>query len=78
MMGRWMRLRVGGLRDIVNGYGLLFPQGNAQALAGQVLKLYQNQGYYNEIADRCFSRAQQFDIQHMVTAYIHVYENLLE
>lgn len=69
---------VDGLRDIVGGYGLLFPQGDAQALADQVLKLYQTPSYYNEIAERCLSRARQFDIQNMVTAYIHVYKKVLK
>lgn len=69
---------VGGLREIVNGYGQLFPQGCAQALAEQVLKLYENQGYYNEIAERCLKRAQEYDIGQMVEQYIVIYRKIFE
>lgn len=69
---------VPGLHETVNGYGLLFPQGDAKALAAQIIKLYEDKGFYRQIAEQCLGRAQEFDIHHMIQQYIAVYKGLIK
>lgn len=68
---------VTGLRDIVKGYGLLFEQGNAKELAGQVKMLYEDKAFYKKIQKSCLYRAKNFDIQTMVEAYISAYKKVI-
>ncbi len=68
---------VDGLREIVENYGLLFEQGSEKQLSYQIMKLYQNKLYYNEVAIKCYRRALEFDIKQMVNQYIKVYENVI-
>ena len=69
---------VDGLREIVNGYGLLFPHGDAQALASKIEKLANNKEYYDTIACQCSKRAADFDISKMVDGYLKVYNSILK
>lgn len=69
---------VPGLREIVEGYGLLFEKGNAEELAQLISKLYHDQEFYNQIAKKCLERAQEFDISKMVEKYIKIYKLLTE
>ena len=64
---------VNGLREVTNGYGILFPHGDDQALANEIKQLAEDQSYYNQIASQCYERAKQFDIEKMVTAYYQQY-----
>lgn len=66
---------VPGLREIVKDYGLLFQQGNSKELADIVLRLNDDKEYYDEVADKCYQRAQEFDIHRMVERYVEVYNN---
>ena len=68
---------VDGLREIVNGYGLLFPHEDAKSLADIILKLSEDQAYAEEIASRCQARARQFDITVMAQKYNEVYRELI-
>ena len=65
---------VGGLHEIVKDYGLLFPQGDAKALAAQIIKLYEDKGFYRQTAEQCYNRAKDFDINTMVEQYISLYQ----
>lgn len=67
---------VNGLREVTEGYGILFPHGDDQILAKEIKHLAEDRKYYNQIAERCFERAQQFDIKNMVDAYAHMYKCL--
>lgn len=67
---------VEGIREIVSGFGLLFEKGNSQQLSEIILELYKNQDYYNKIANQCFVRAQDFDIEKMVDSYIEIYKKI--
>lgn len=69
---------VPGLREIVNGYGLLFERGNSQQLAVIILNLIEDSFYYNKVAKQCYIRAQEFDIDKMVNRYINLYNNCLQ
>lgn len=64
---------VNGLREVTQGYGILFPHEDAGALAQIIRQLHDDRQYYQEVADRCYEKAKAFDIQKMVNAYINVY-----
>lgn len=66
---------VEGLRDIVGGYGVLFPHEDAQALAGEIRKLCEDEGYCKEVVKRCQERARMFDIGVMVERYMDLYQD---
>lgn len=68
---------VDGLREVVEGYGILFSHGDDKALASIVQKLSEDKEYYQRVAIKCWERAQMFDIQKMVDAYNEVYLSLL-
>ena len=68
---------VDGLREVVDGYGLLFPHGDDKALSSIIMKLSDDKAYYQQVAAKCWERAQMFDIQKMVDAYNDVYEGLI-
>ena len=67
---------VDGLREVVDGYGILFPHGDEKALASIIERLSEDKEYYQQVAGKCWERAQMFDIQKMVDGYNEVYLNL--
>lgn len=67
---------VPGLAQVVDGFGILFPQGDAKALADIILHLYEDPVYYQQIADRCLHRAAEFDIHKTVDQYLQLYQSL--
>ncbi len=68
---------VNGLREVTDGYGILFPHQDAKALANIINLLYEDKAYYNKVADACYRRALQYDINKMVEGYELVYDSLL-
>lgn len=68
---------VPGLKEIVKGYGLLFEQGNDKELAELIMSLYTNPKLYKKIADQCFERAKEFDINKMVDQYVELYKEII-
>ena len=68
---------VDGLREVTKGYGVLFPHGDAEALAGIIRKLHDDKAYYDEVAEKCHQRALMFDINKMVDGYEAVYKELV-
>lgn len=66
---------VDGLRDIVGGYGVLFPHQDAKVLATEIQTLCKNKEYYNKVALACQAKAKQYDINIMVKQYHKVYNN---
>uniref|UniRef100_A0AB33IPK3 Glycosyltransferase family 4 protein n=1 Tax=Prevotella sp. GTC17253 TaxID=3236793 RepID=A0AB33IPK3_9BACT len=69
---------VDGLREVTKDYGILFPHGDAQALANEILRLHGDNELYQQVADRCYQRAMQFDIAKMVAEYNQVYMDLMK
>lgn len=67
---------VDGLREVVNGYGLLFPHGNDEALASIIQRLSEDKKYNQQVANKCWERAQMYDIQKMVDSYSELYKSL--
>ena len=68
---------VNGLKEVTKGYGLLFPYEDAKALAEEINRLASDEAYYNEIAERCYNRALEFDISKTVNGYNSVYETVV-
>lgn len=64
---------VEGIHEVTEGYGVLVPHVDADALADTIRRLHDDENYYNEIAERCYERAKQFDISEMVARYNAVY-----
>lgn len=69
---------VDGLHEVVNGYGVMVPHQDAQALADEISHLASDTTYYHQVADSCWQRAQMFDIQKMVDGYFEVYGRLCQ
>lgn len=67
---------VEGLREVTDGYGLLFPHGDSQALADIIKNLCDNPEEYKEVATRCQERAKQYDISVMAGKYNELYKEI--
>lgn len=68
---------VPGLREIVTGAGILFPQGDDQKLAEEIKKLIEDKEYSNRVSARCVERASNYDIKNMVDQTIDLYKKIL-
>ena len=66
-----------GIKEIVKDYGLLFKKGNEEELAFQINRLMEEDDFYKETAEKCFFRANEFDINKMVERYIEIYKKML-
>ena len=69
---------VDGLREIVSGAGILFPEGDAKALASEIEKVCTDSGYARKVADACLERAREYDFEKMALAYENVYKEALK
>jgi glycosyltransferase involved in cell wall biosynthesis len=65
---------VEGLRDIVGGYGVLFPHGDAQTLAFEIQQLCEDKAYAKTVAEKCQERAKMFDVSVMTRNYLNLYQ----
>ena len=68
---------VDGLREIVQGAGVLFPEGDDKELAHQIQLLCEHPDDYREIALKCQERAKQYDISVMAEKYMELYQSLI-
>ena len=66
-----------GLRQVVENAGVVVPQGDAQALADEVIRLMGDKGCYQETVERCRRRAQDYSIEKTALAYLEVYERMI-
>lgn len=64
---------VPGLREVVTGAGVLFPDGDEKALADMILKLETEHDLRSETVKNSLKRAEKFDISTMVEAYLDIY-----
>ncbi|WP_417558875.1 glycosyltransferase [Mesoflavibacter zeaxanthinifaciens] len=69
---------VPGLKDIVDGAGVLFECGNEQELASEIKELLSNKEYYNKIIETCLLRSEQYDISLMVQKHLELYQEVYE
>lgn len=68
---------VPGLQEVVLGAGLLFEDKNEIELSELITNLLENEIYYNEIAEKCQKRADDFDIEIMIKKEIELYKSIL-
>ena len=65
------------LTTLVGGAGLLFPLGNAEALAALIREVCENPEKAREIGRKCRERAMQYDIAETAKRYYALYEEVL-
>lgn len=64
---------VNGLREVVQGAGVLFENNDCDALKNIILKLYTDKSFYDDVATKCFERAKCYDVIGMGEAYTNAY-----
>lgn len=69
---------VDGLKQVVEGAGLIFQKGNPKELADKINLLLENKKQYAYISEQCSKRASEYDIQRMSDKYIGIYKELLK
>lgn len=67
---------VPGLKEMVDGYGVLFEDENYKELANSILQLSNDTAKYEEVSLKCRERALSFDIETMSSKYIEIYNRL--
>lgn len=68
----------GGLEEVVQGVGMLFPVGNSQALADCMIRLAENSGL-RQAAERTGAQvARKFSIEVMGKMYLELYREVLD
>lgn len=68
--------RVPGLRELVDGAGVLFAEGDAGALAQCLARLLDDPGEREAIAAQCATRAAMFDVRETARRYADLYLSL--
>lgn len=68
---------VPGLKEVIQGAGILFPKHDDETLSNEILKLSTDKSYKNNIINRCKSRAEEFDIKIMAQKYNNIYERII-
>lgn len=67
---------VEGLRDIVGGYGVLFPEGKEKELAQTIRRLCEDRDFARIVANRCVERAKLYDVRVTTQRYLALYEQI--
>lgn len=67
---------VDGIHEIVNSYGILFPDGDKKALANAIEDICNNSNRYITVARSCQEKAKQYDISIMAEKYKNLYDEL--
>lgn len=68
---------VNGLREITEGAGVLFEEGNENELAEKIQSLMNHPDEYTNISQKCQNRAAEYDIQKTVNRYIEMYNEVM-
>lgn len=68
---------VNGLRQVVEGAGLVFKHADEYDLAEKVKRLLSNSTYYDMVATACMKRANKYDINTMVGKYEEIYGKMI-
>ena len=67
---------VDGLREIVKGNGILFPDNDDKALANAIETVCNDNEKYISVAKQCQEKAKQYDISIMAEKYNNLYQSL--
>lgn len=68
---------VNGLREITEGAGVLFEEGNENDLADKIQSLIDHPDVYKKVAQKCQYKAAEYDIQKMADSYIEMYNEVM-
>ena len=68
---------VEGMRDLVGGAGLLFPQGDAAALAALIREVCENPERAKVIGTKCQARAREYGIAETTRRYHALYKEVI-
>jgi hypothetical protein len=68
---------VDGLRQVVDGYGLIFDRGLDEHLASLVIKLLEDEKYMEELREKCKKRSLDFSIESLVEKYNQLYSKFI-
>lgn len=68
---------VDGLRQVVENAGITFVRGNEKDLALKINQLMENPVYYNEVSERCRTKAIKYDIKNTANLYNLLYTDIL-
>lgn len=68
---------VDGLKQVVEGAGIIFERGNEIALANEVKHLVNDKKYYEKVSKACVKRAEDFNIVNTAQAYTKIYRELI-
>ena len=69
---------VEGVKQVVEGAGLLFPHGDYEKLAEIIKELLYNKEYYEQVKRDCLERSKKYGIKAMVDSYINVYKEVMQ
>jgi len=67
---------VDGLKQVVEGAGIVFGRGRVDELAEKITLLVEDKEYYEAVAEACKQRAKVYDISVMASKYKSVYYGL--
>lgn len=67
---------VDGLKQVVEGAGLIFKKGDSEDLAMKISLLINNRDYYNVVSKKCIERSLLYDIKVMAKKYNDTYYEL--
>ena len=65
---------VDGLRQVVEGAGMLFTQGDEKELAQAISMLVNTPTLYHELSEKSLQQAKYYDISNMTDKYMEIYE----
>lgn len=65
-----------GLREVVNGYGLLFEAGDYHALSELIRKSVEDAGFRHQVIRKCLDRSEDYDLIKMISEYQRIYREL--
>lgn len=66
---------VNGLREVVQGAGVLFPHEDEKTLAKEIQKLTEEHDYREKVISLCQNKAKAYDIATMANQYNSLYKN---
>lgn len=66
-----------GLKQVVEGAGLIFEIGNEKELANTINALDSNTEYYNSVAEKCRERAEMYSMSKMAAKCKSVYDRII-
>lgn len=65
---------VGGIRDIVDGNGILVPKGDTEGFADAMIKMAQNAGFREKCGQRSLELVQKYELLTVVKQYEELYD----